>query len=62
MRAPIVVIEATEAASRRIETKTNSKGEFLQVGLPSGAYKVTATKDKLTQSLQAQIRRARIVP
>jgi len=51
-----VVMEATQAASRRIETKTNAKGEFLQVGLPSGAYKVTATKDKLTQTLQAQIR------
>jgi|CXWL01.1.fsa_nt_gi tetratricopeptide (TPR) repeat protein len=52
----IVVMEATQAASRRIETKTNAKGEFLQVGLPSGAYKVTATKDKLTASQQAQIR------
>ncbi len=52
----VIVMEATQAASRRIETKTNAKGEFLQVGLPSGAYKVTATKDKLTMSLQAQIR------
>jgi len=52
----VVVMEATQAASRRIETKTNAKGEFLQVGLPSGAYKVTASKEKLTQSLQAQIR------
>jgi len=52
----VIVMEAAQAASRRIETKTNSKGEFLQVGLPSGAYKVTATKDKLTQSLQAQVR------
>lgn len=51
-----VVMEAQQAASRRIETKTNAKGEFLQIGLPSGAYKVTATKDKLTQTLQAQIR------
>jgi tetratricopeptide (TPR) repeat protein len=52
----IIVMESTQAASRRIETKTNAKGEFLQVGLPSGAYKVTATKDKLTMSQQAQIR------
>lgn len=51
-----IVMESAQAASRRIETKTNNKGEFLQVGLPSGAYKVTATKDKLTQTLQAQIR------
>ncbi len=51
-----ILMESEQAASRRIETKTNAKGEFLQVGLPSGAYKVTATKDKLTQSLPAQIR------
>jgi tetratricopeptide (TPR) repeat protein len=52
----IIVMESTQAASRRIETKTNAKGEFLQIGLPSGAYKVTATKGPLTQTLQSQIR------
>jgi tetratricopeptide (TPR) repeat protein len=51
-----VVMESTQAASRRIETKTNAKGEFLQVGLPSGNYKITATKDRLTQTLQAAVR------
>lgn len=51
-----VVMEAQAASSRRMETKTNAKGEFLQVGLPSGAYKVTVTKDKLAQSLTAQVR------
>ena len=51
-----IVMESTQAASRRIETKTNAKGEFLQIGLPSGAYKVTATKGPLTQTLQSQIR------
>ncbi len=52
----VIAMESTQTAARRIETKTNAKGEFLQVGLPSGAYKVTATKDKLTQTLQAQVR------
>ena len=28
------------------ESKTNKKGEFVQVGLPSGPYKVTAEKDR----------------
>ncbi len=51
-----VVMEAQQAASRRIETKTNAKGEFLQIGLPSGVYKVTATKEKLTMSQQATVR------
>jgi tetratricopeptide (TPR) repeat protein len=51
-----VVMEAQQASSRRLETKTDSKGEFQQIGLPPGVYKVTATKDKLTQSLQANVR------
>jgi len=41
-----VNIEATEA-NRKAETKTNKNGEFLQVGLASGRYNVTVTKDKL---------------
>jgi tetratricopeptide (TPR) repeat protein len=27
------------------ETKTNKKGEYIQVGMPPGGYKITATKD-----------------
>lgn len=46
-----VTFENLQSAARRAETKTNKKGEFLQVGLPPGQYKVTATKDKLTQTL-----------
>ena len=41
-----VLIEAAEA-NRKAETKTNRNGEFLQVGLASGRYNVTVTKDKL---------------
>ena len=39
-----------EGTSRRFETKSNKKGEFIQIGLPSGAYKVTAEKDKLSSN------------
>lgn len=46
-----VTFENLQSAARRAETKTNKKGEFLQVGLPPGQYKVTATKDKLTKTL-----------
>jgi len=53
-----VVIEATEAA-RKAETKTNRNGEFLQVGLATGAYRVTVTKDKLQQTLPAQVSQGR---
>jgi tetratricopeptide (TPR) repeat protein len=51
-----VLFEAVEAASRRVETKTNDKGEFLQVGVPSGNYRVTASKDQLKQTITANIR------
>ena len=39
-----IVFEA-EGTNRKMQTKTDGKGEFLQVGLQSGAYKVTASKD-----------------
>lgn len=42
-----VVIEMTGGTGRKFETKTNKKGEYIQIGLPSGPYKVVAEKDKL---------------
>jgi tetratricopeptide (TPR) repeat protein len=39
-----ILFEA-EGTNRKMQTKTDNKGEFLQVGLQSGAYKVTASKD-----------------
>jgi tetratricopeptide (TPR) repeat protein len=42
----VVTIEAAEA-NRKAQTKTNRNGEFLQVGLASGRYNVTVTKDNL---------------
>ena len=53
-----IQIEAT-ASGRKAETKTDKGGEFLQVGMSSGAYKVTATKDKLTATLNANVGQAR---
>ena len=35
------------ASTRKFETKTDKKGEFMQIGLQSSGYKVTAEKDKL---------------
>ena len=49
-----VTIEATES-NRKAQVKTNRNGEFMQIGLPSGRYNVTAEKDKLRQVLQARI-------
>ena len=36
-----------DANNRHFETKSDKKGEFVQIGLPPGAYKVSAEKDKL---------------
>ena len=45
-----VSIDMTEGVSRHFETKSNKKGEFIQIGLQGGPYKVTAEKDKLTSN------------
>lgn len=42
-----VTIEMTGGTGRRFESKSNKKGEFIQIGLSTGSYRVTAEKDKL---------------
>src|SRR3954470_24527950 len=42
-----ITIEQTEGVTRKFETKTDKKGSFIQIGLQSSGYKVTAEKDKL---------------
>jgi tetratricopeptide (TPR) repeat protein len=49
-----VTIEATES-NRRAQVKTNRNGEFMQIGLPSGRYNVTAVKDNLKQVQPATV-------
>jgi len=50
----VVSIEATES-NRRAQVKTNRNGEYMQIGLPSGRYNVTAAKDNLKAAQQATI-------
>ena len=51
-----ILFEATDA-NRKTQTKTDKNGDFLQVGLASGGYSVTASKDKIgTQTLKLQVR------
>ena len=51
-----VLFEA-EGVNRKTQTKTDKNGDFLQVGLSSGAYKVTASKEGVgTQTLSANVR------
>jgi tetratricopeptide (TPR) repeat protein len=62
------VVDATilfeaEGANRKSQTKTDDKGEFLQVGLQSGAYKITASKDGVgSQTLPGQVRQGPNAP
>jgi tetratricopeptide (TPR) repeat protein len=52
-----VTISFLDGISRTYEVKTNKKGEFIQIGLPPGRYKVTAEKEKLgAQSFDARVR------
>ena len=44
-----ITIDA-DANNRHFETKSDKKGEFLQIGLAPGAYKVTAEKDKVVSA------------
>ena len=53
-----VSIESTES-NRKFETSTNKKGEFTQIGLQSGPYKVIVSKDKLTVQNTVTIRQGR---
>ena len=45
-----VKIDMSSGTARHFETKSNKKGEFVQIGLPPGDYKVVAEKDKMTSN------------
>jgi Tfp pilus assembly protein PilF len=47
-----VVIEYAEGVTRKFEVKTNKKGEYIQIGLQPGRYKITATKDGVGTATQ----------
>jgi tetratricopeptide (TPR) repeat protein len=52
-----ISIEYTDGISRRFEVKTNRKGEYIQIGLQPGNYRVTAEKEKLgSQSFDIRVR------
>ena len=44
-----------QGPARNAETKTNNKGEYVQVGLQSGRYTVTVSKDKLVATQQVNV-------
>jgi len=52
-----VLIEFAEGVNRKNETKTNKKGEFIQIGLFPGNYKVTASKEGVgAQMFEVRVR------
>jgi len=52
-----ILIEYTDGINRKYEVKTNKKGEFIQIGLQPGGYKVTASFEGLgSQSFPARVR------
>ena len=54
-----VTFQSTDAA-RKIETKTNKKGEYFQIGLPPGSYTITAaTADLVSVPSPARINASR---
>ena len=50
-----VTIAMSEGMNRKYEVKTNRRGEFIQIGLQPGQYKVTAEKDGLSQTFEKRI-------
>lgn len=53
----VITIEFKDGINRKYEGKTNRRGEFVQIGLLSGAYTVTAKHDKLgTQATDTRVR------
>jgi tetratricopeptide (TPR) repeat protein len=48
-----------EGTNRKFDMKSDRKGTFMQIGLASASYKITATKDKLTASQTVRISQGR---
>lgn len=52
-----ITIDYLDGVNRKQETKTNKKGEFIQIGLFPGNYRVTAEKEKLgSQAFEVRVR------
>ena len=50
-----VAIEAVDGMGRKFNVTTNKKGEYIQIGLPPGQYKVTATLGDLSAAEERRI-------
>jgi tetratricopeptide (TPR) repeat protein len=50
-----IVIAMVDGASRKLEIKSKKGGDFLQIGLMPGNYKVTAEKDGMSQEFSFHV-------
>ena len=50
-----VTIEAIDGMGRKFEVSTDRRGQFVQIGLPPGQYRITATKDALSDMREQRI-------
>ena len=50
-----VLIENLDKGSKPIQTKSNKKGEYIQVGLYPGKYRITVTKDAMSFTKETDI-------
>ena len=50
-----VLIEATDGMGRKFATKTNRRGEYIQIGLQPGQYRITAQKDNLSDMAERKV-------
>jgi len=50
-----ISITNVEMSGRKLETKTNKKGEYIQIGLQPGKYTITAEKGGLTSTHDVQV-------
>ena len=50
-----IALESTDKGGKPITTKTNKRGEYMQVGLSPGHYKVTASKDALSVTRETDV-------
>ena len=50
-----ITIEQTDGVTRKFETKSDKKGEFIQIGLQSASYKVTAVAKDGTATANTRV-------
>jgi len=53
--AVVTIAQSDAASNSKFTVKTNKKGEFMQIGVTPGDYKVTAAKGDLTQTIPAHV-------